>query len=105
MAEAQARRDRCSPDISRLVGCQNGDVRCGGEAMRDTFPRVSLGMPVFNAEQHIEEAIESLLAQSFGDFEIVISDNASSDGTEEICRTYVTKDDRIRYFRNRANYG
>jgi glycosyltransferase involved in cell wall biosynthesis len=68
-------------------------------------PRVSLGMPVYNGERHIEEALDSLLAQSLDDFEVVISDNASTDSTEEICRAYVDKDDRIRYVRHRANYG
>ena len=71
----------------------------------DKAPRVSLGMPVYNAERYIEEALDSLLTQTFEDFEIVISDNASTDRTEEICRTYVAKDHRIRYIRKRANYG
>jgi glycosyltransferase involved in cell wall biosynthesis len=68
-------------------------------------PKVSLGMPVYNAERYIEEALDSLLAQTFDDFEIVISDNASTDRTEEICRGYAAKDERVRYTRNRANYG
>jgi glycosyltransferase involved in cell wall biosynthesis len=71
----------------------------------DAPPRVSLGMPVYNAERYIEQALDSLLAQTFDDFEIVISDNASTDRTEEICRAYAVKDRRIRYFRQRANYG
>jgi glycosyltransferase involved in cell wall biosynthesis len=68
-------------------------------------PRVSLGMPVYNAERYLEQALDSLLAQTFENFEIVICDNASTDATEEICRRYAEKDDRIRYFRNRTNYG
>jgi len=68
-------------------------------------PKVSLGMPVYNADRYLQGAIDSLLAQSFEDFEIVISDNASTDATEEICRAYMQKDDRIRYFRSRQNYG
>jgi glycosyltransferase involved in cell wall biosynthesis len=64
-----------------------------------------MGIPVYNGERYLEEALGSLLSQTFEDFEIVISDNASTDGTEEICRAYATKDERIRYFRNRANYG
>ena len=71
----------------------------------ERLPRVSLGMPVYNAERYIEEALGALLAQTFNDFEIVISDNASTDRTEEICRTYAAKDERIRYIRNRVNYG
>jgi glycosyltransferase involved in cell wall biosynthesis len=53
----------------------------------------------------VAEAIDSILAQTFTDFELIISDNASTDGTEEICRRYADKDERIRYVRNRQNYG
>jgi glycosyltransferase involved in cell wall biosynthesis len=76
------------------------DPRISGQG-----PRVSLGMPVYNAERYIEEALESLLGQSFDDFELVISDNASTDRTGDICRAYVTRDERIKYFRMRRNYG
>lgn len=62
-------------------------------------------MPVFNAERYVEESLESLLGQTFEDFELIISDNASTDRTEEICRSYAEKDERIRYIRNRCNYG
>ena len=62
-------------------------------------------MPVYNAERYLEEALVSILSQSFEDFELIISDNASTDGTEEICRSYAAKDERIRYVRNRANFG
>jgi glycosyltransferase involved in cell wall biosynthesis len=68
-------------------------------------PKVSVGMPVYNGERYLKEALDSILAQSFDNFELVISDNASTDSTEEICRTYVHKDERIRYFRMRENYG
>ena len=51
-------------------------------------PRVSVGMPIYNAERYLEEALESLLGQSFDDFELVISDNASTDRTGDICRAY-----------------
>jgi glycosyltransferase involved in cell wall biosynthesis len=71
----------------------------------DRLPRVSIGMPVFNAERYVAESIESLLGQTFEDFELIISDNASTDRTYEICRSYERKDDRIRYIRNRRNYG
>jgi glycosyltransferase involved in cell wall biosynthesis len=62
-------------------------------------------MPVFNGERFLAQALDSLIGQSFTDFELVISDNASTDGTESICRAYAARDERIRYFRNRANYG
>ena len=51
-------------------------------------PQVSIGMPVYNGDQYIREALDSLLAQTFTDFELIISDNASTDRTSEICREY-----------------
>jgi len=68
-------------------------------------PRVSIGMPVYNGEAFLAAAIDSVLAQSFTNFEVIISDNASSDRTEEISRAYAGRDDRIRYFRNDKNAG
>jgi glycosyltransferase involved in cell wall biosynthesis len=68
-------------------------------------PRVSLGLPVYNGAQYVAAALDSLLCQTFGDFEIVISDNASTDDTESICREYVRRDPRIRYSRNDQNRG
>jgi glycosyltransferase involved in cell wall biosynthesis len=68
-------------------------------------PRISVGMPVYNGSKYVVEAIESVLAQTFGDFELVISDNASTDATEDICRDFAARDARIRYVRNRQNRG
>jgi len=68
-------------------------------------PRVSIGLPVFNGEKYLAEALESLLAQTFSDFELIISDNASTDGTEAICKEYASKDYRIRYYKSRKNIG
>jgi glycosyltransferase involved in cell wall biosynthesis len=62
-------------------------------------------MPVFNGEDFIREALDSILAQTFRDFELIISDNASTDGTEAICKVYAAQDSRIRYVRNPANIG
>jgi glycosyltransferase involved in cell wall biosynthesis len=62
-------------------------------------------MPVFNAELYLEKALRSLLAQTFPDFELIISDNASTDRTAEICLDYANQDRRIRYYRNRVNVG
>jgi glycosyltransferase involved in cell wall biosynthesis len=62
-------------------------------------------MPVYNGERYLEEALQSVLSQSYEDLEVVIADNASTDGTEEVCRTYARSDERIRYFRMRQNYG
>jgi len=68
-------------------------------------PRVSIGMPVYNAAAYLREAIESILAQSFTDFELMISDNASTDETESICREFLSRDRRVRYDRLEANQG
>jgi glycosyltransferase involved in cell wall biosynthesis len=74
--------------------------RTGHEA-----PTVSLGIPVYNGERYVGEAIRSALMQSLGDIEVVISDNASTDGTERICREFAAADSRVRYFRNTSNVG
>ncbi len=68
-------------------------------------PKVSVGLAVFNGEPYLDEAIRSILAQTFTDFELIISDNASTDQTEEICRAYAERDPRIRYYRNATNIG
>jgi glycosyltransferase involved in cell wall biosynthesis len=62
-------------------------------------------MPVYNGEAFLEKSLLSLLDQSFSDFELVISDNASTDRTEELCRTYASRDSRIVYFRQPRNIG
>jgi len=68
-------------------------------------PQVSIGVPVYNGEPFIREALDSLLAQTFTDFELIISDNASTDRTEAICREYAAKDERIRYVRQAEHCG
>jgi glycosyltransferase involved in cell wall biosynthesis len=68
-------------------------------------PLVSIGLPVYNGEQYLESAIDSILAQTFRDFELIICDNASTDGTAVICKDAAARDDRIRYFRNETNIG
>jgi glycosyltransferase involved in cell wall biosynthesis len=68
-------------------------------------PVVSIGLPVFNGEKSIELALQSILAQDFKDFEVIISDNASTDDTARICRAYAERDSRIRYIRNETNIG
>jgi glycosyltransferase involved in cell wall biosynthesis len=69
------------------------------------MPKLSIGIPVFNGQEFLPELLDSLLAQTFGDFEILICDNASGDQTSEICREYERRDSRIRYFRNSRNLG
>ncbi|MFN2557303.1 MAG: glycosyltransferase family 2 protein [Nitriliruptorales bacterium] len=68
-------------------------------------PRVSVGLPVFNGERYLEEAISSILAQDYTDFELIISDNASDDRTEEICTQFQRRDARVRYERQSDNRG
>lgn len=68
-------------------------------------PRLTVGLPVYNGHRYLSEALDSLLGQSFTDFELIISDNASTDGTEEICRRYAAEDPRIRYIRQPRNIG
>lgn len=68
-------------------------------------PQVSIGMPVYNGENTIHEALTSILNQSFTDFELIVSDNASTDRTEEICREYAAKDSRIQFVRQPVNLG
>ncbi len=70
-----------------------------------TLPRVSVCMPVYNGEAFVAQALDSMLAQTFGDYELLISDNASTDATAEICRGYAARDARIRYQRNDVNVG
>lgn len=68
-------------------------------------PLVSIGMPVFNGAHFLQGAIESVLAQDFRDFELIIADNASTDETAEICKSYAAKDTRLKYVRHPKNIG
>ena len=67
--------------------------------------RLTIGLPVYNGDNFIAESLESLLGQTYDDFEIIISDNASTDGTADICKQYAKKDSRIRYIRQDYNIG
>lgn len=73
--------------------------------MKDHAPRVSIGLPVYNGEKYLQQAIDSILAQTYSDFELIISDNASTDRTQDICRAYIVQDKRIQYYRNTENLG
>ncbi|MFI6644905.1 glycosyltransferase family 2 protein [Streptomyces sp. NPDC050504] len=68
-------------------------------------PRLSIGLPVYNGEEYLAESLDALLGQTYEDFELVITDNASTDGTQDICRKYVARDSRIRYTRLPRNIG
>lgn len=73
--------------------------------MADKKLLVSIGMPVYNGERFIRQALDSLLAQDYENFELIISDNASTDRTKEICLVYTARDKRIRYYQNEINMG
>jgi glycosyltransferase involved in cell wall biosynthesis len=73
--------------------------------MTSQDPLVSVGIPVYNGQRTLRKALDSLLAQTYHNLDLVISDNASTDGTGEICLEYAARDPRIRYFRNPVNLG
>jgi glycosyltransferase involved in cell wall biosynthesis len=68
-------------------------------------PRVTIATPVYNGERYLAGALDSVLSQSFGDFELLIHDNASNDSTQQICEQFAARDKRIRYVRNATNLG
>ncbi|GGM50828.1 hypothetical protein GCM10012275_22120 [Longimycelium tulufanense] len=68
-------------------------------------PPITVGLPVRNGEPYLYEALDTLLAQQDADFELHIADNCSDDATEEICRAYAEKDERVRYHRRERNVG
>ncbi|HKW09676.1 MAG TPA: glycosyltransferase family A protein [Gemmatimonadaceae bacterium] len=74
-------------------------------ARSHTPPRVTIGLPVYNGEKFLGAAIDSILAQTFTDFELIVSDNASTDGTAEIARQYEARDSRVLYVRHPRNIG
>lgn len=68
-------------------------------------PRLSIGLPVYNGEDYLRIAVESVLAQSFSDFELILADNASTDGTGDLCRSYAARDRRVRHLPSMSNRG
>ena len=70
-----------------------------------TMPRVSLGLPVYNGERYLAESLDALRAQTYTDFELIISDNCSTDGTRAIAEDFAARDERIRYVRHDQNRG
>lgn len=71
----------------------------------NALPHLSIGLPVYNGAEYLAESIAALLGQSYQDFELIISDNASTDSTADICNDYLKQDSRIRYFRQPRNIG
>ena len=74
-------------------------------ARRMSAPRVTIGLCVYNGEAFLAETIDGYLRQTFADFELIISDNASRDRTPEIAQSYLVRDRRVRYTRNPTNLG
>ncbi|MDX2137863.1 MAG: glycosyltransferase family 2 protein [Chloroflexota bacterium] len=68
-------------------------------------PLVSIGMPVYNGSNYLQEGLTALLSQTYTNLELIISDNASTDSTEAICRDFAARDSRVRYYRNDSNIG
>src|SRR5262245_24410584 len=91
-----SRRTFAAPTLSKALAPGTHEM---GEA------RVTIGVPVYNGARHLEPCLDSLLAQTYEDIEIVISDNASTDRTPEICRAYQERDERVRYHRQPRNIG
>lgn len=73
--------------------------------MKNGKTKLTIGMPVYNSETYVRESLESLLTQTYTDFKLFISDNASTDGTQDICLELAKQDDRIIYHRNDENIG
>jgi glycosyltransferase involved in cell wall biosynthesis len=73
--------------------------------MENKLPLVSIGLPVYNGENYVAEAIQCVLSQTFTNWELIISDNVSTDRTVSICRAFADKDSRIRLCQNKRNMG
>lgn len=66
-------------------------------------PKLTIGIPVFNGEKVLKKCLDSIINQTYGDFEIILSDNASTDMTSKICKDYEKKDARIKFFQQKSN--
>jgi glycosyltransferase involved in cell wall biosynthesis len=73
--------------------------------MSSAKPRVSIGLPIYNAERFLPQALDAILSQTYTDFELIICDNASTDSTAAICQAYAAKDPRVRVHRSPRNQG
>src|SRR5689334_4791315 len=71
-----------------VLGALGAGLRKMGMRKMNAAPRLTIGLPVYNGEKYLAESLDALLGQSYADFELIISDNASTDGTADICRQY-----------------
>lgn len=88
-----------------VLGALGAGLRKMGMRKMNAAPRLTIGLPVYNGEKYLAESLDALLGQSYADFELIISNNASTDGTADICRQYGKQDSRIRYVRQLSNIG
>jgi glycosyltransferase involved in cell wall biosynthesis len=91
MATTELRRNRVTTTDSHVL--------------MSSSPLVTIGLPVYDSERYIRQSLDSLLGQTYADFILIISDNASNDGTADICRAYAAADSRVQYHRNPVNIG
>lgn len=85
--------------------CENAEHTWPIKVVMSDSPSISLGMPVYNGAAHMERALESILAQTLGDFELLISDNGSDDDTADIAAGYAARDPRVKVATHRTNQG
>jgi len=97
----------CGPSRVLVFFIMSGerDHQAGHAGGSERPPRLSFGLPVWNGEASIRRCLDSLLTQDFSDFEVVVSDNASTDGTSQILEEYAARDPRVRVSRNQENIG
>ncbi|MCO6455845.1 MAG: glycosyltransferase family 2 protein [Pirellulaceae bacterium] len=81
------------------------ELPVASDGQGNSIPRVSIGLPLYNGQRYLEAALDSLLAQTLADFELIVSDNHSTDGSQRICERYAARDPRIRYERQPRNRG
>ena len=84
---------------------QVADTEVDGDEELSTVPRLTVGLPVYNGEKFLAQSLDALLGQTYADFELLISDNTSTDDTAMICARYQAQDPRVRYFRQPRNIG
>jgi glycosyltransferase involved in cell wall biosynthesis len=88
----------CIRGEKNMIASPTGKVETTDD--RASHPKVSIGMPVFNSEKYLSQTLESILAQTWTDFEVILFDNGSTDQSQEICQAFQSKDSRVRYVRS-----
>src|SRR5262245_51311431 len=83
----------------------SGALAMSESVVKDAIPKVTIGLPVFNGERFLPLSLNSLLAQTYRDFRIIVCDNASTDRTPDLVRDFTARDDRVQYVRNAENIG